>query len=222
MQNFVECVVAPEVSDEALDIFNNYGTNKHMRVIKCGDLSQLPKYTDDNANQASTFKVLHDGSLVIADPLLTNLKSIDDLKPAVATSKATGEVTSTVSVTEQQLHDLLAAWYININVRSNGVVICKDGVTLAVGTGEQDRVGAVEQAIVKYKEKFEGDISMQDSVMASDGFFPFPDAVEVAAKDGVTAIISPAGSIKDAAVIARANELNVALFHATERIFSHH
>jgi phosphoribosylaminoimidazolecarboxamide formyltransferase/IMP cyclohydrolase len=59
-------------------------------------------------------------------------------------------------------------------------------------------------------------------VMASDGFFPFPDAVEVAAAAGVTATISPAGSMKDAAVILRADELGVAMFHAPERIFSHH
>jgi phosphoribosylaminoimidazolecarboxamide formyltransferase/IMP cyclohydrolase len=58
--------------------------------------------------------------------------------------------------------------------------------------------------------------------MSSDGFFPFPDAVEVAAKAGITAIISPAGSLKDATVIVRANELGVALYHAPERIFSHH
>ena len=107
-------------------------------------------------------------------------------------------------------------------MRSNGVVIVKNGGTISVGTGEQDRVGAVEQAIWKYENKYEGKEIIQESVMASDGFFPFPDAVEVAAKAGVTVIISPAGSMRDAAVIARANELGVALYHAPERVFSHH
>ncbi|MCK5844491.1 MAG: hypothetical protein KAG97_07270, partial [Victivallales bacterium] len=129
---------------------------------------------------------------------------------------------SETAPTSQQLEDLLAAWYINISVRSNGVVIMKDGQTLSVGTGEQDRVGAVEQAIWKYENKYKGDVTLADSVMASDGFFPFPDAVEVAAEAGITAIIAPAGSLRDADVIKRANELGVALTHAPERIFSHH
>ncbi len=67
-----------------------------------------------------------------------------------------------------------------------------------------------------------GQEEIKDSVMASDGFFPFPDAVEIAAEAGVSAILSPSGSLKDALVIQRANELGVALFHAPERIFSHH
>ena len=118
--------------------------------------------------------------------------------------------------------DLLTAWYINISVRSNGVVIVKDGQTLCVGTGEQDRVGAVEQAIEKFSQKFSGDVTLEGSVMSSDGFFPFYDAVEVAAKAGIKAIVAPSGSLKDADVIKRANELGVALRHAPERIFSHH
>jgi len=107
-------------------------------------------------------------------------------------------------------------------VRSNGVIIVKKGGSLAVGTGEQDRVGAVEQAIWKYQNKYEGPETIEGSSMASDGFFPFADGVEVAAEAGVRAIIAPAGSLKDADVIARANELGVAMCHAPERVFSHH
>ncbi|MBO7092943.1 MAG: hypothetical protein J6W23_14255, partial [Victivallales bacterium] len=139
-----------------------------------------------------------------------------------ADSKTLGHVVSTVKATPAQLQDILMAWYVNISVRSNGVVIVKNGGTLCVGTGEQDRVGAVEQAIVKFNDKYGGKEVIKDAVMASDGFFPFPDGVEVAAKAGVTAIIAPSGSLKDADVIQRANELGVALFHAPERVFSHH
>ncbi len=223
MSTFVECVVAPEVTDDALAVFADYDRfkrNKHIRIVQCGNLAELPKYVGDAG--APTLKVLHDGSLVIADPLLTNLRSVADLGPATASSKALGEVTSTVQPTSQQLDDLLTAWYINLNVRSNGVVIVKNGGALAVGTGEQDRVGAVEQAIWKVKEKYEGLDTIAGSVMASDGFFPFYDAVEIAADAGVSAFLSPVGSIKDAEVIKRANELGVAICHAPERIFSHH
>jgi len=169
-----------------------------------------------------TLKVLADGSLIVADPLLTHVRSADDFRPAQASSSKLGEVRAEVQATPQQRTDLLVAWYVNLNVRSNGVVIVKNGGTLAVGTGEQDRVGAVEQAVWKYKNKYQGPESIEGAVMASDGFFPFPDAVEVAAGAGVKAIVAPAGSLSDAAVIQRANELGVALYHAPERIFSHH
>lgn len=225
MGAFTECVVAPSYGPGALEVFNDHETykNKHIRVLQCGDISALPRYTDDpTASQAATMKVLSDGCIVISDPLLTALKSVDDVKRAVGVSKKNGNVESTAPATDGQIDDLLTAWYINLNVRSNGVVIVKNGVTLAVGTGEQDRVGAVEQAIVKFNDKYEGNETSDGSVMSSDGFFPFPDAVEVAAKAGVTAIISPSGSMKDRAVVIRANELGVALFHAPERIFSHH
>ena len=224
MKTFVECVVAPDYEQAAIDIFCNPEAklNKHVRILKCGDLSKLPKYVGDDTSCAKTIKVLGDGSLIIADPLMTNIHGIADLKPATAESKTLGAVTSTIAPKPGQLEDLLAAWYINISVRSNGVVIVKNGGTLCVGTGEQDRVGAVEQAIEKFGQKYEGKEVLADAVMASDGFFPFPDGVEVAAKAGITAIIAPSGSLKDADVIQRANELGVALFHAPERVFSHH
>lgn len=225
MSNFVECVVAPAFDEEALRIFNDsdtYKRNKHIRILQCGELSELPRFVGDEVEGYQTVKVLADGSLIVADPLLTNIRGVGDLKPATGTSKKIGERQSEVAATTQQFADLLTAWYINISVRSNGVIIVKNGGALAVGTGEQDRVGAVEQAIWKYENKYEGAESIDGAVMSSDGFFPFPDAVETAAEAGVKAIISPAGSLRDAQVIQRANELGVALIHAPERIFSHH
>ena len=225
MGTFVECVVAPAFEPEALAIFSDqvtYALNKHIRILQCGNLAELPKFVGDAVEGYRTFKVLADGSLVVADPLLTNVHGVDDLKPAEAESKALGQVRSTVPASPAQKRDLLVAWYMNLSVRSNGVIIVKNGGSLAVGTGEQDRVGAVEQAISKYERKYAGGETIEGVAMASDGFFPFPDGVEVAAKAGVRAIIAPAGSIKDAEVIARANELGVALCHAPERVFSHH
>ncbi|MCM8536548.1 MAG: IMP cyclohydrolase [Lentisphaeraceae bacterium] len=225
MTSFVECVVAPEVTPEALAVFNDretYKINSHIRILKSGNLNDIPKYLGEAGVRHNTIKTLCDGSIVMAEPLLTNIKSIADLKPASGTSKALGEVVSTVEATEQEKKDLVAAWYVNISVRSNGVIFVKNGEAISVGTGEQDRVGAIEQAIAKFKTKYEGEEEMEGSVMASDGFFPFADGVETAAAAGVTAIISPAGSIKDADVVKRANELGVALYHAPERIFSHH
>jgi len=225
MSSFVECVVAPEFEAEALAIFSDsesYKLNKHIRILKCGDISALPKFVGEDVTGYRTLKVLADGSIVVADPLLSNVRGIDDLKSASGTNKALGEVVNQIEATPRQLEDLLIAWYINLNVRSNGVIVVKNGGTLAVGTGEQDRVGAVEQAMWKYENKYKGEDSIEGAVMSSDGFFPFADAVEVAAAAGVRAIVSPSGSLRDADVIARANELGVALHHAPERIFSHH
>ena len=225
MSTFVECVVAPAYAPGVLDIFNDHETyklNKHVRIIRCGAISSLPRYVGDARPHHNTMKVLADGSLVVSQPLMTALHGVEDLVPAEAENKRCGRQKSQFEASEQQKHDLLAAWYINISVRSNGVVIVKDGQTLSVGTGEQDRVGAIEQAIAKFGQKYSGVGVLKDSAMSSDGFFPFEDGVETAAKAGVTAIIAPSGSLRDADVIKRANELGVALYYAPERIFSHH
>ena len=225
MTHFVECVVAPSFSEEAIKTFNDfekYKRNKHLRLLQCGDLSALPKFIGDNKPHHSTIKTLADGSIVIAQPLLTHLKSLDDMKKAQATSKDKGDIESSIIPSHQQLQDMMMAWYINLNVRSNGVVIVKNGITLAVGTGEQDRVGAIEQAIAKFKLKYEGEETLEGAVMASDGFFPFYDGVQIAAETGINAIIAPAGSIKDYDVIEYANNNKVAMIHAPERCFSHH
>ncbi len=226
MSTFCECVVAPAYTEEAVAVFNDGEThklNKQIRILKCGNIAALPKFTGDNEDgRYNTMKVLNDGSIVIAEPLLTHVRTSADIPAATGENKVCGAQVSTVEPTEQQMIDLLTAWYINISVRSNGVVIVKNGQTLCVGTGEQDRVGAVEQAIEKFSQKFTGDVTLEGAVMSSDGFFPFYDAVEVAAKAGIKAVVAPSGSLKDADVIKRANELGVALRHAPERIFSHH
>ena len=225
MSTFAECVVAPAYAPGVLEIFNDgetYKLNKHIRIVRCGDPAGLPRYVGDAGAGAMTVKVLADGSLVLAEPLLTALRSTADMRPAEAENRSAGHQKSAFAATPEQLDDLLFAWYVNLSVRSNGVVIAKNGQTLSVGTGEQDRVGAIEQAVEKFAHKYSGEGTLQGAVMASDGFFPFADGVEVAARAGITAIIAPAGSLRDADVIKRANELKVALYHAPERIFSHH
>lgn len=225
MSTFCECVVAPAFADGVVEIFNDgetYKLNKHIRVMQCGNPARLPKYVGEGGESNWTLKVLADGTLVAAEPLLTSLRGVDQLVPATAENTRCGRQVSAFQATAEQLDDLLFAWYVNISVRSNGVVIASRGQTLSVGTGEQDRVGAIEQAVAKFAAKYQGENTLQGAVMASDGFFPFADGVEVAAAAGIKAIIAPAGSLRDADVIQRANELGVALYYAPERIFSHH
>ncbi|MBP5182429.1 MAG: IMP cyclohydrolase, partial [Lentisphaeria bacterium] len=202
MSTFCECVVAPDFEPEALALFNDqekFKLNKQIRILQCGDIASIPRFVgDDPEGNANTMKILCDGSLVIAAPLLTKVRSAEDLSPASGENKACGAQVSDVAPTDAQMEDLLAAWYIKISVRSNGVVIVKNGQTLAVGTGEQDRVGAVEQAIEKVHQKYTGENTLEGAVMSSDGFFPFYDAVETAARAGIRAIVAPSGSLKDA------------------------
>jgi phosphoribosylaminoimidazolecarboxamide formyltransferase/IMP cyclohydrolase len=224
MQTVVEGVAAPEFHPEALEVLNDadrFKRNREMRVIRIPNFSSLPKFVDEETDVLE-IKVFDDGSIVLAKPYLSRVRSVEDFVPAYAEHKTKGKIEIARRPSDQELHDLLFAWYVNIHVRSNGVVIAKNGQTLAVGTGEQDRVGAVEQAIHKAKTKYRGTETLQGAVMASDGFFPFRDAVDAATAAGITAIAQPGGSVSDYDVIAACNEAGAAMVFTLERCFSHH
>ncbi len=224
MQTIVEGVVAPSFSEGALENFNNnekFKKNKDIRIIKTPDFARLPKFLEDGAN-AYEMKIFDDGSVVLAQPYLSRVKSVADLVPAYNDHAKKGRIDITRKPTAQELDDLLFAWYVNIHVRSNGVVIARNGQTLAVGTGEQDRVGAVQQAIAKAKAKYKGSESLEGAVMASDGFFPFRDAVDSATGSGVSALAQPGGSVNDYEAIEACNEAGATMVFTLERCFSHH
>ncbi|MCH7960145.1 MAG: IMP cyclohydrolase [Candidatus Hydrogenedentes bacterium] len=224
MQTIVEGVAAPGYDDEALAIFNDFDRfkrNKAIRIVKLPELTSLPRFLDDGTD-VREIKVFDDGSLILATPYLSRVKSTDDLVAASNEHPKKGSIETTRAATQRELDDLLFAWYVNIHVRSNGVVIAKNGQTLAVGTGEQDRVGAVQQAIFKAQKKYSGDESIDGAVMASDGFFPFRDAIDAATAAGITAIIQPGGSMNDYDAIEACNETNTAMVFSLERCFSHH
>jgi phosphoribosylaminoimidazolecarboxamide formyltransferase/IMP cyclohydrolase len=224
MQTVVEGVAAPGFTPEALENFNageRYKRNKEIRLVKLPDFSVLPKFLDDGTD-VREIKVFDDGSVVLAVPYLSRVKSTADLAPAYSEDAKRGRIDIARKPDARELDDLLFAWYVNIHVRSNGVVIAKNGQTLAVGTGEQDRVGAVEQAIHKARTKYKGAETLQGAVMSSDGFFPFRDAVEAATKHGVSAIVQPGGSVNDYDAVLSCNESKTAMVFSLERCFSHH
>jgi phosphoribosylaminoimidazolecarboxamide formyltransferase / IMP cyclohydrolase len=224
MQTIVEGVAAPSFSKEALELFHDFDQfrrNKAIRIIQVPDLATLPKYIDDTLN-AYEMKVFDDGSIILAQPYLSRVKSAADLVPAYNDHAKKGRMDIARQPTERELDDMLFAWYVNIHVRSNGVVIAKNGQTLAVGTGEQDRVGAVQQAIAKAKSKYKGSETLAGAVMASDGFFPFRDAVDAATSEGVSAIVQPGGSMNDYDTIEACNDAKATMVFALERCFSHH
>lgn len=223
MGTIVEGVAAPCFTLEALEILNNadhYKKNKEIRVIQLPAFDVLPRYVGDSTGWE--IKVFDDGSLVLAQPYLSRVRGVGDLVPAYNEHAKKGRIDIARQPDARELADLLFAWYVNIHVRSNGVVIVKNGQTLAVGTGEQDRVGAVQQAIFKAQHKYQGEETLEGAVMASDGFFPFRDAVDAATSAGVRAIVQPGGSMNDYDAIVACNEVGASMVFTMERCFSHH
>lgn len=223
MTSVVEVVAAPEFDDDALQVLNDYESyrmNKEIRVIRLPNISSLPKWIGDDA--APTIKTLADGTVVVAEAMLTSIREAADLELAKTEHPKHGQFVVEKIPTNRQLDDMIFSWYVNMQVRSNGVIIAKNGVTLAVGTGQQDRVTAVRQAIDKAREKFKGEDTLDGAVMSSDAFFPFRDSVDAAAEAGIAAIIQPGGSVRDWESIQACNEHGIAMMFTGERIFSHH
>lgn len=225
MSSVVECVVAPGYDEGVLSIFEDYksfGRNREIRIVEVSNLEALPKFTGDDIGGHREIKVLCDGTVIVAAPYLSRIRSVEDLSPAVVTHKTRGVFEIGRRPTAREAKDLLLAWYVAIGVRSNGVVIARNGATLAVGTGQQDRVGAVEQAVDKYQRKYRGEERIEGAVMASDGYIPFRDSIDLAARMGISAIVQPGGSLRDYECIEACNEHGIAMVFTGERCFSHH
>ena len=131
-----------------------------------------------------------------------------------------GEISELRTVTKrvaspEEMSTLRFAWKVSKHVKSNAIVFAKDGATLGVGAGQMSRVDSVKLAVIKAQSL------LQDSVVASDAFFPFPDGVEEAAQAGATAVIQPGGSLRDADVIAAADRLGMAMVFTGMRHFLH-
>jgi phosphoribosylaminoimidazolecarboxamide formyltransferase / IMP cyclohydrolase len=125
--------------------------------------------------------------------------------------------------TESQWRDLLFAWRVVRHVRSNAIVIAKEGATLGIGAGQMSRVDSVRVSIEKAREA-RGDQAkglLEGSSLASDAFFPFPDGPLSAIEAGVRAIIQPGGSRRDAEVIAACDEAGAAMVFTKRRHFRH-
>lgn len=205
MSNYVEAVVAPGFAPETMPIFEQ---KKDIRIIQIDNIYASSRFVGEDPSPL-VISTMTDGSFVLSTPMLTRMRSVDDFR-WVTERKGT----------EKEARDLLFSWYVNLNVRSNGVVLADDRQTLGVGTGQQDRVIAVRQALQKAEERGHKD-RLRDAVLASDGFFPFRDSIDVLAKHGIKACCQPGGSIKDDEVIAACNEHGIAMAFTDERCFRH-
>ena len=193
-RQFVEVIIAPEVTAEALEITS---TKPNVRVLACGALNEPVPAWD--------FKRVT-GGLLVQDRDL-GMVNRDQLK-----------VVSQRAPTEQEIHDLLFAWKVAKFVKSNAIVYAKDGMTIGIGAGQMSRVYSAKIAGIKAAD--EG-LEVKGSVMASDAFFPFRDGIDAAAEAGITAVIHPGGSIRDEEVIAAADEHGMAMVLTGMRHFRH-
>jgi phosphoribosylaminoimidazolecarboxamide formyltransferase/IMP cyclohydrolase len=125
------------------------------------------------------------------------------------------QVVTDVTPTPEQLKELAFAWKIVKHVKSNAIVVARDGMSIGVGAGQMNRVGAAGIALEQAGEKARG------AVMASDAFFPFKDTVELAARYGITAIIQPGGSVRDQESIEECNRHGIAMVFTGIRHFKH-
>jgi phosphoribosylaminoimidazolecarboxamide formyltransferase/IMP cyclohydrolase len=201
MKTFVEVVYAPGYGSEALGIFES------KRDIRVGE---VPAQRKEDTVMPPDVVVQDDGSLIIEDPYQTSILSMDKMKQLPVPTKK--------RPSDQEYLDLLHAWWVACEVRSNAVVFWKNGTSLAIGTGQQDRIGAIENSIDKAHKLGH---SLEGSVMASDGFLPKLDNVEALAKEKVSAIVQPGGSVEDQAIIKACDEHGITMVLTGERSFRH-
>lgn len=193
VETFLECVVAPKYDDDALELLR---TKKNLRLLATGEW--LPA-----THRALTAKRV-DGGFVVQQR---------DATAGAETGAA--RVVTQRRPTEEEVASLDFAWRVCKHVKSNAIVLAQGTTTVGVGAGQMSRVVSVEIAVKKAGDKSRG------SVLASDAFFPFPDGVEAAAKAGVTAVVQPGGSVKDADVIAAADAHGIAMLFTGVRHFRH-
>ncbi len=192
-QQFVEVVIAPDYSPEALRAFS---AKPNVRVLT------VP--LSPSANNYDLKRV--GGGLLVQTPDTLNIQA-DQCR-----------VVTRAQPDAAQLQDLLFAWRVAKYVKSNAIVFCKNGRALGVGAGQMSRVDSTRIAAIKAQN---AGLSLTGSVVASDAFFPFRDGLDVLAQAGATAVIQPGGSMRDAEVIAAADEHGIAMLFTNYRHFRH-
>ena len=195
-KQFAEVILAPGYTDKALNVFSK---KANLRLLK------IPMGTEAGLTQGLDLKRVT-GGLLVQTPDWNRLKA-EELQ--CVTQKAPSE---------QQLKDLLFAWKVATWVKSNAIVFCKDSMTMGVGAGQMSRLDSARIASIKAGH---AGLSLHDTVVASDAFFPFRDGLDVVADAGATAVIQPGGSVRDDELIAAANERGLAMVFTGVRHFRH-
>jgi len=197
-QQFVEVILAPAVSADALEILK---TKPAVRVLTSDELNE-----DTRASMSyDCYHSINGGILV-----QTSDNAGSDFN--------TWQIATARAPTEVELRDLRFAWEVVRWVKSNAIVCVKNQQTIGIGSGQPNRVGSTELAL-NHAKKF--GFSLQGAVIASDAFFPFADSIEIIAAAGIKAVIQPGGSIRDQAVIDMADKHEIAMVLTGTRHFRH-
>jgi phosphoribosylaminoimidazolecarboxamide formyltransferase/IMP cyclohydrolase len=244
IDSYSEVVVAPEFASGVMDLF---AKKKNLRVMRINRMSRLQEYV---GQRFVDIKSLIDGGMIVQWSYVPETRTKESLIPAQASYQGK-EYKIGRMPTEKEYDDLLFGWLVESGITSNSVIYVKDGTTVGIGTGEQDRVGVAEIARDKAyrkladricwekhktaynnladadkkaeidKETAEQKGGLIGSCMVSDAFFPFRDGVDVGIREGITAIIQPGGSNRDFESIEACNEANVAMVFTGQRSFKH-
>ena len=191
---FVEVLIAPDFSEDALNVLKE---KKNIRVISTKKFKKTPMPFLIQAIDGGFLVQEDDWRIIDKD----NLEYVTNRKP-----------------TDDQIIDLLFAWKVCKYVKSNAIIFAKNQQTIGVGAGQMSRVNSAKIARLKAAT---ANLDTKDSVMASDGFFPFSDSIKMASDNGISCIIQPGGSIKDNEVIEEANKQNIAMVMTRMRHFRH-
>ncbi len=194
-KQFSEVIIAPTVSADALAVT---AEKKNVRVLSCGQWAK-------NRKAALDYKRVN-GGLLVQDRDIHEIAESDL------------QVVSKRQPSADELRDLMFAWNVCQYVKSNAIVYCKNNQTIGIGAGQMSRVYSAKIAGIKAADE---NLEVKGSVMASDAFFPFRDGIDAAAEAGITAVIQPGGSMRDAEVIEAADEANIAMVFTGVRHFRH-
>jgi len=190
-KQFVEVMIAPDYTPEALELLS---AKPNLRVLKTGGVRPVGGHYESRAVEGGM--LVQTSDTVVEDP-------------------ATFTVATKRQPSAEEMEQLLFAWRVCKSVKSNAILLARDFVSVGVGAGQMNRVNSARIAVEAAGEKTVG------AVCASDAFMPFADSLEVVAAAGVTAVIQPGGSIRDEEVIAKADELGVAMVFTGHRHFRH-
>ena len=191
---FVEVLIARDFSEDALNVLKE---KKNIRVLSKKIFKKNPIPFSIQAIDGGFLVQEDDWKIIDKD----SLEYVTDKKP-----------------TDDQIMDLLFAWKVCKYVKSNAIIFAKNQQTIGIGAGQMSRVNSAKIASLKAAA---ANLDTKDSVMASDGFFPFSDSIRMASDNGISCIIQPGGSIKDNEVIEEANKQNIAMVMTRMRHFRH-
>ena len=194
-RQFVEVVLAPSVAADALPLF---AKKPNVRVLETGPLASAP---------AGAFEIKRIAGGLLVQDVDTDALRAADLKVVTARAPTPG-----------QMDDLLFAWRVAMHVKSNAIVYARGMQTIGIGAGQMSRVVSAKIASLKAED---AGLAVPGAVMASDAFFPFRDGIDAAAAAGIAAVIQPGGSMRDAEVIAAADEHGMAMVFTGRRHFRH-